>query len=211
MLTVCARVALALLIAAAASPLAAQPSSPPAESSTQLLREPGLQSSDPFSPAGPLIRLSYDDVLWVTAENDEPVKGRLRAWSGSTLEWIGPDGLVRTPLAELRRVEAADPITNGAWKGALGGLAGGGTIGLLMSVALSCERDCGQDYSRNRDIASGALGFGAFSAAGGALLGVLTDMLVHRRRVVFERQSETGLRLVPSAEAGRGVALRLSW
>lgn len=155
--------------------------------------------------------LSYDQLIWVTAGATERVKGRLRSWSETTLEWNGPDGIVRTPIGELQRVEIRDPIADGAWKGALGGFAVGATVGLLAGAGLACERDCGENYSRTRDIASAAIGLGAFSAAGGLLLGTLTDVFVHPRRVVFQNSPRARFAVLPLRRQVVGTALRVSW
>ena len=155
--------------------------------------------------------LSYDQLIWVTVGSNDPVKGRLRSWSDSALEWNGPDGVVRTPIGDLQRVEIRDPVADGAWKGALGGFAVGGTVGLLAAVGLACDRDCGEDYSRTRDITSGALGLGAFSAAGGVMLGTLADMFVHRRRVAFQNSPRSRLDMILPGRHGLGAALRVAW
>jgi hypothetical protein len=155
--------------------------------------------------------LEYDQRIWVSVDAVEAARGRFRSWSVSMLEWSGPNGVVRTPIADVQRVEVADPIRDGAWKGALGGLVLGTSVGLLLSVGLSCKRDCGEGYSRPRDITTGTLAFGAISAAEGAVVGVLTDLLVHRRRVVYERDRAAGARLVPLVGEKRGAALSIAW
>ncbi len=197
-----------MLIVAIASQSSAQQlvPSPP----VQFSHEPA-QSAERPTTFGPSDDMSYDQRVWVTVGTSDPVRGRLRSWTDSTLEWSGPNGLVRTPISELRRVEVRDPITDGAWKGALGGLAVGGTIGLVLSMGLSCPRDCGQGYSRRRDVTAAAVGLGAFSAAGGTVLGTLIDVLLHRRRIAFEQPLHTRIDVLPSAGDALGTTLRVSW
>lgn len=199
---------LSLLIVATATQSSGQqlPDSPPVR-----LSHESAQTVERSTTSGPLFDLSYDQRVWVTIGTSGAVSGRLRSWTDSTLEWSGPNGLVRTPVSALRRVEVRDPVTDGAWKGALGGLAVGGTIGLVLSMTSSCPRECGPGYSRRRDVTATAVGLGAFSAAGGTVLGTLTDLLLHRRRVAFEQPPHTRIDVLPSAGAALGTALRVSW
>lgn len=169
------------------------------------------QSVERSTTSGPAFELSYDQRVWVTIGRNEPVAGRLRSWTDLTLEWSGPHGLVRTAISELRRVEVRDPITDGAWKGALGGLAVGAATGLVLSMGWGCERDCAPRHSRTRQVTAAALGLGAISAAGGAMLGTLTDTLLNRRRVALDQQPDARIDVLPSAGDVLGVSLRVAW
>lgn len=149
-------------------------------------------------------------TVWVTTTDGRTAVGRFRAWTESGLDWETPDGIRRTSIQQIARIETKDPISDGVVRGTWAGAAIGGAYGLTLGLGLSCRGDCGADYSRTRDILNGVLSFALVGAGVGVALGAGVDAAIHPRRLVYVRAST--LTLTPTVGVGRvGVAGAMRW
>ena len=65
-------------------------------------------------PEDVLPALKTDEIVWVTTSDGRVVHGRFNAWNYPVFEWNAPMGLVRMSLEDILRIEARDPIRDGA-------------------------------------------------------------------------------------------------
>ena len=141
----------------------------------------------------------------------------MRQASGFSLRWwaraprfrIAP---VRTPLGDIERIEAHDPIRDGIRRGALIGAGTGGAFGLLLGIGLSCTTNCGADYSRTNDITLATVAGVLFGAGYGAGVGAVLDAAIHRRRLIYAKLGAKHVAFTPIiGTTWRGVAATVSW
>jgi hypothetical protein len=163
-------------------------------------------------PRDAVATLKADDTVWVTTLDGRTTEGRFCASRDSIFEWEAPTGRVRTPLADIERIEARDPIRDGIRRGALAGGVAGGLFGASLGLGLSCKTNCGAGYSRAKDIGGAIVAGGVLGAGEGAALGAILDATIHRRRLVYAKPGTPGVTFTPLiGMSRRGVAATVRW
>lgn len=150
-------------------------------------------------------QVEVGQTAWVTMADGRLWSGTVAAMSTTTIDLARAGVLTSLPLADVRKVEAPDRITDGTKRGAIIGLAAG--IPALIGGLAICgneSRDC-QGWA----LATGVLWSGIGSGIG-ALIGAIADSFHEGRRVVYEagRSSLTLAPIVSRRSAGLGGVIR---
>jgi hypothetical protein len=155
----------AVMVTVMAAPVAAQTAS-----------APSVKSFDELPSV-----IQQLDTLEVTDISGQKVKGQLRQLTNSTIEVFTRDSATRTfDRANVQRIVLSDSISDGAQKGALGGV-----IPLLIA-GLMINGGCRNEGGSCLGVVFGLAGLGAGIGAG---LGAAADIAV--RELVYDQQSGT--------------------
>ena len=118
--------------------------------------------------------------ITVKLKNGDRIKGQFRGLSPSDLELLSPAGWAAIPRTDIQTITlpSKDGLRDGAWKGAVPGLAFAGGIALI-----GIARDAGEES--NSEIAFQALALGGLLAGIGAVIGVAADAVIKTEGIVL--------------------------
>jgi hypothetical protein len=148
--------------------------------------------------------------VWITMTDGIEIDGRVLASSAEGVR-LRTGGLERrVPLGQITRIEAHDPLTNGARSGAISGALSLGGWYALFVLSDPRETACGDHYVR-RELANG-LAFAALGAGLGALTGLALDAIILHRTPLYVAPIVTApVPVGAPSRAGVGVALAWRW
>ena len=118
--------------------------------------------------------------ITVELKNGDRIKGQFRGLSPSDLELLSPAGWAAIPRTDIQTITlpSKDGLRDGAWKGAVPGLAFAGGLALI-GIAI------GEGEETNTEIAFQALALGALLAGIGAGIGVAADAATKPEDIVL--------------------------
>jgi hypothetical protein len=190
--------------------LAAGADSPTLRASAGVTIPLGSYTAKPASrmaaaPGSPLSRIKFGQKVWVATNDGLEFAGDVVLLTSTTIGLRRHDGVTMLALAEVRRIDGTDPISDGVWKGALVGGAGMGVLGLIAGSELCDGGTCGGSVLAVGVVAAGV------GAGLGALLGAVIDSFHEGRRVIYQ-PATTAVTLAPIVSPGRaGVSGSITW
>jgi hypothetical protein len=164
------------------------------------------QPAHSFEELQSQLKVKVDDVVYVTDQSGEGLKGRILGLSATSLR-LAVNGTQRDlPETTIREIKKRRP--DRWWDGALLGVGIGAAAGYGIGSSICEGGDCGEGGLVNP-------GFAVFGAAIGAGAGTLTDFLIRRFDTVFAAPSTTSpitFRRSPALSKGRkGVEISVSF
>jgi hypothetical protein len=145
-------------------------------------------------------RVRTGQHVWVTQSDGVVVEGVIGDLTPSAMEVVRRDGRTSVEIVRVRRVEIPDSLRDGIVRGTMIGAAGLGVYGAFIASAL-CECD---DLGTAAGLTVVSAGMGA---AGGALIGALSDSLHVGRRAILDRSTGAGLSVAPLLGRNRAGAI----
>lgn len=159
-----------------------------------------------FAIRHPFARLSVDDDVWITTSDGRQIAGIVKSLAAAAVEVSSPSGLQTVAAAAVRKIDVADPISDGAVRGALVGGLGAGVPAIVYLTALCANEGCHDS----------GIGLGLTIAAGGALFGglgaAIADSLIKGRRTIYESTSPSPVQVVPViGRRAAGIGVAINW
>lgn len=150
-------------------------------------------------------QIEVGQTAWVTMADGHLWKGTIVDMSMTTVDLARAGVTTSLPLADVRKIEAPDRITDGAKRGAYIGLS----AGIPMFIGSWAWCDGGSDCA-GWAIAAGAVWSG-IGAGMGALIGAIADSFHEGRRVVYEA-GKPSLSIAPIVSRhGTGMGAVIRW
>ena len=142
-------------------------------------RTAAAQSIDEVVHPGRVVRVDDRDGHTVT--------GKIFRVSAQTLELMVGNHKEIIPAGQIWsiKIQYKDPVTDGAWKGALLGLALGAGLGVIGAISTCGDEGQFIDFCSVGEATMVAAVFGAYGAGIGAATGLIGDALLPSYRVVW--------------------------